>query len=668
MPDDPVGRIAHDLAAGKPVDWTAALSSPTTDAQRKQIEALRMVARIPRPETASVTATLGNANTAPEPPQFGLPGQDGTRWGRYTLVQEAGSGSYGRVYRAFDPDLDLDVAVKVLHRHVQDDLLRERLIREGRALARIRHQNVVRVLGIEFSGDRVGLCTEFVHGETLEQEVRAHGTFSEAEAIEIGKAVCQALAAVHRAGFLHKDVKARNVMRERDTGRIVLMDFGTGRELTEELALGGFAIEGTAIYMAPELLDGYGASYATDVYSVAVLLYYLLTGAYPVEGVSLADIRTAHARGLRTPLGERRPDLSPAFLRLIERALSAPPKRHATPSVLCAELEGLDSTAPLWVQRLRTTATVMAAVVAAVLSLGFINSFYLNTALGRGGFANEGILDWFKWGMKGMVAPAVVTALLVLAATVMVECIRLLVRISGHARMLQRWIAAHVHKYSLDDVAVLSSVSLLLSAGVLFATWWYFAPLLGTLTTSIFPDISTIPLEGLTLLSPAYGDYHLAYRKAFLGTTIACVMLWYPTVRLAMRTRQRIPRRTASAGGIVLAFSLLFLDFPYRLLAHDIDFEEVVWENRSCHVLGSRGDERLIFCASLSVPRSRVVRADALVPHPGAADVGGDQPGGVGAKRKRSIFKFLLNAREPQPSRSGAFVSPRIDVGEVRGG
>ena len=668
MPDDLLGRIAQDLAAGKAVDWTAALSSLTTDTERKQIEALRMVQRIARPDTASFSTTaLGSTRTADPLPERQLPGPDGTRWGRYVLVEEAGSGSYGRVYRAFDPDLDLDVAVKVLHRHVQDDLLRERLLKEGRALAKIRHQNVVRVLGIEFNGDRVGLCTEFVHGQTLEQEVRTHGTFSEAEAIEVGKAVCQALAAVHRAGFLHKDVKARNVMRERDTGRIVLMDFGTGRELREELALGGFGIEGTAIYMAPEMLDGHGASHATDVYSVAVLLYYLLTAAYPVEGQSLTDLRTAHARGLRTPLGARRPDLSPGFLRLIERALSAAPSRQATPAVLCAELEGFGSRPPLWLQRVRNTAIVLASVVGGVLSLGFVNTFYLNTALGRGSFVDEGVLDWFKWGAKGMLAPVVVTALTVLAATLIVECIRLLVRISGRARTVQRWIAAQVHRYSLDDVAVLSSVSLLMSASVLFVTWWYFAPLLGTLT-SIFPDIATVPLQKLTLLSPDYGDYHVAYRKAFLGTTIACVMLWYPTVRLAIRTRQRIPRRTAAAGGIVLAFSLLFLDFPYRLLTHAIDFEEVSWESRSCHVLGSRGDERLIFCASLPIPRSRVVRADAIVPHPSSADATDDPPVGVPAKRKRSLFKFLLNDRESQPPRSGAFVSPRIDVREVRGG
>ena len=405
MPDDLLGRIAQDVAAGKAVDWTAALSSLTTDAQRKQVEALRMVERIAGWRPRARSAVLGSTMTGGPFPQSPLPGQDGPRWGRYVLVEEAGSGSYGRVYRAFDPDLDLDVAVKVLHRHVQDDLLRERLLKEGRALAKIRHQNVVRVLGIEFNGDRVGLCTEFVHGETLEQEVRTHGTFSEGEAIEVGKAVCQALAAVHRAGFLHKDVKARNVMRERDTGRIVLMDFGTGRELTEELALGGFGIEGTAIYMAPEMLDGHGASHATDVYSVAVLLYYLLTAAYPVEGQSLPDLRTAHARGLRTPLGERRPDFSPGFLRVDRARPFRPPKRQATPAVLCAELEGFGSRPPLWLQRVRTTAIVVASVAGAVLSLGFINTFYLNTALGRGSFVDEGILDWFTWGAKGTAGP-----------------------------------------------------------------------------------------------------------------------------------------------------------------------------------------------------------------------------------------------------------------------
>src|SRR5262249_20685811 len=150
-------------------------------------------------------------------------------WGRYRLIEEVGSGTFGAVYRAQDSMLDLDVAIKVLHRHFDDEVLKQRLVEEGRALAKVRHNNVVRVIGIEVNDDRAGLSMEFIQGETLESEVRDRGTCSLSQAAEIGKAVCQALAAVHQAGFIHRDVKARNIMRERDTGRIVLMDFGTGR-------------------------------------------------------------------------------------------------------------------------------------------------------------------------------------------------------------------------------------------------------------------------------------------------------------------------------------------------------------------------------------------------------------------------------------------------------
>jgi Protein kinase domain len=643
MSDDLVDRVAEDLAAGRMVDWTAAMAAASTPEERMQLESLRLLDQIARPEPLTTrTAAVGDTAPVGPAPASNVIADGNSVWGRYILRAAAGSGSYGTVYRAVDPRLDLEVAIKVLHRHVDDEQLKERVIKEGRALAKIRHQNVVRVIGVEFRGDRVGLCTEFVHGETLENELRSSGTFSEPEAIEVGKAVCQALAAVHRAGFIHGDVKARNVMRERDTGRIVLMDFGTGRELQQELESDGSRIQGTAIYMAPEMLAGQGASPATDVYSVGVLLYYLLTRTYPVEGNSMTELQMAHSRGRRTPLGDRRPDLSPAFLRVVGRALAARSTRQATPAALCEELERCYNPLPLWLQRLRTGAIVVGSIVAGVTSLGFVSTYYLNTVLGRSSFVDEGLVDWIMWGLRGILAPVVVSAFTVLAATLIVECLRLLVRVSAPARRVQRSAAALVHRHSLDDVAVLAPVSLLASALALFVTWWYFAPLLGTLM-AIFPDIAITPLEQMTLLSPDYGEYHVAYRASFLGTTIACVMLWYPTVRLAIRTRQRIPRRLMIGGGIVLGFSLLFLDFPYRLMTHDIDFEEISWEQRSCHVLGARGDERLIFCGSLPVPRSRVVRADALTPHPVPIEAASEPAGSAAAKRKRSIFKFLLN-------------------------
>jgi serine/threonine protein kinase len=652
MSDDLIDRVADDLAAGRPVDWTVALASAAGPDERVQLESLRLVDQFAQrnaPASATVARTV--ADTAPVGPAVTSTAA-GTQaaWGRYLLVEEAGSGSFGTVYRAVDPAIQLDIAIKVLHRHVDNDLLRERLLNEGRALAKIRHQNVVRVLGVEFNGNRAGLCTEFIQGETLEAEVRGHGTFSQAQAIEVGKAVCQALAAVHRAGFIHRDVKARNVMRERDTGRIVLMDFGTGRELERELASARPGIEGTVIYMAPEILDHQPASPSSDVYSVGVLLYYLLTGAYPVEGTSLEQLRTAHLKGLRTALGDRRPDLSPAFLRVVERALAPKRSRYATPAALCDGLEAMSMERPRWVQRLKVATATAAIALGALVALGFINTFYFNTALGRGGFVNEGIGDWLEWGARGTLAPVVVTGFTVLALTLILECVRLMTRMSSTARRVEQVAAGLVHRWSLDDVAVLCPISLLSSAAVLFTAWWYFTPLLGTLS-SILPDISTVAFERLTLLSPDHGSYHSLYRKTFLGTTLACVILWYPTVRLAVRTRQRLPRHSVVGGSMVLAFSLILLDFPYRLLTHDIDFDEVTWEGRSCHVLGARDDERLIFCPSLPVPRSRVVRAGGLTPQEVAA-VDWRQAGSVEAKRKKSIFKFL-GTPPAAPAREG---------------
>ncbi len=223
-------------------------------------------------------------------------------------------------------------------------------------------------------------------------------------------------------------------------------------------------------------------------------------------------------------------------------------------------------------------------------------------------------------------------------------------RLSASVRRVEHNVAVWLHRQSLDDVAVLSSVSLLLSAVMLFGTWWYFTPLLGTLLSSIHPDISTASAENLALLTPDLGDYHLSYRKAFLATTIATIMLWYPAVRLAVRTRQALPRRVVFAGAVVLALSVVLLDFPYRLLSHDIDFAEVGWDGRTCHVLGHKGGDVLIFCGELAPPRVRTVRADAVVAHPAVADDGAPagggatnepRPGSVEAKQKRSLFRLL---------------------------
>ena len=140
------------------------------------------------------------------------------------------------------------------------------------------------------------------------------------EAAQIGVELCNALAAVHRAGFVHRDIKASNVMRE-EGGRILLMDFGAGRPQPkpDHQSLG---LAGTPHYLAPELFAGGSPSPASDIYSLGVLVYHLVTGRYPIDAASFEAIELAHRRHDIRPLRDARPDLPSSFVNVIERALS----------------------------------------------------------------------------------------------------------------------------------------------------------------------------------------------------------------------------------------------------------------------------------------------------------------------------------------------------------
>src|SRR5262249_22288254 len=160
------------------------------------------------------------------------------------------------------------------------------------------------------------LCMEFIKGQTLEDILTVQGPFGAHEATAVGICVGRALAKVHDAGLIHRDIKTRNVMRE-ERRRIVLMDFGTGRD-SARLRAGGADLAGTPLYMAPEVLTGSPASHQSDIYSCGVLLYHLVTGRFPVEGRSFDEIVQAHKSNRRKPLADRRPDLPDDFIRIVE--------------------------------------------------------------------------------------------------------------------------------------------------------------------------------------------------------------------------------------------------------------------------------------------------------------------------------------------------------------
>ena len=263
------------------------------------------------------------AKAAPtRPDQQGLQGK---RWGELLLVEEIGRGSFATVYRAHDPRLDRAVAVKLLRPSPGDEHFASTLLHEGRTLARVRHPNVVTVYGAGEHDGQVGLWMELVRGVTLEQMLAAHGSFSAGEAGLIGQELCRALAAVHRAGLVHGDVKAQNVMREQG-GRLVLMDFGAGGTRSSPAMRQG--IVGTLSHLAPELLEGADETMRSDIYSVGVLLYHLVTNDLPVKADTIVGLRAAHARGDAARLQDLRPDLQETFIRVVERAIERDPARR----------------------------------------------------------------------------------------------------------------------------------------------------------------------------------------------------------------------------------------------------------------------------------------------------------------------------------------------------
>jgi serine/threonine protein kinase/Tol biopolymer transport system component len=307
-PFDPTVDIAARIADGSAIDWAALeseASDPDTRARLAELRAIAELATLHRSHAAAVDASQSAAPAA---------------WGPLTIVAPVGAGQFGEVFLAWDARLHRRVALKRLYGTIPALASPSRAIHEARLLARVRHPNVLTVYGAECIDDRVGIWTEFIEGRTLEAVLAERGPLPAEEVLDIGVHLASALSAVHEAGLLHHDVKAHNVMREVG-GRIVLMDFGAGLDLDTIAARAG-DLSGTPLYLAPELFEGAPPSVATDVYALAVLLFRLLSGQYPVSGQTLDEVRAAHASGAAASLAELRPDASSALVDATARGLA----------------------------------------------------------------------------------------------------------------------------------------------------------------------------------------------------------------------------------------------------------------------------------------------------------------------------------------------------------
>jgi serine/threonine-protein kinase len=337
--------LAARVSDGARIDWDEEERSAASEDERRIVRHLRLVdsvAEVHRSQTSSesskdpleMSCTVASTITvAGEATIVASQAVDGAirEWGPLEIREKIGEGAFGEVFRAWDANLDREVALKLLKAEPSARAsLASTVLKEGRLLARLHHPNVVTVHGAETHEERVGLWMEFVRGRSLADLLAEQGTLGAREAALIGLDLCRALAAVHGAGLVHRDIKARNVMRE-EGGRILLMDFGAGGDAKEVEERAAQTISGTPLYIAPEVYARQPATARSDIYSLGVLLYHLVTGSYPVQASSLGELQAKHSRREMRLLRDERSDLPEAFVNVVERALAwDPEERFAT--------------------------------------------------------------------------------------------------------------------------------------------------------------------------------------------------------------------------------------------------------------------------------------------------------------------------------------------------
>ncbi len=259
--------------------------------------------------------------------------------GRYRLEAKLGSGGMSTVYLARDTTLDRPVAVKVMHREMseQADQL-ERFRQEARAVAKISHPNVVAVIDAGEDGGYPYIVFEYVEGETLKARINRIGALDTQEALAYAIEIARGLTVAHARRMVHRDIKPQNVLIDAE-GRAKLTDFGISRQLEKDGLTATGRVLGTTDYVAPEQAMGRGADQRSDIYSLGVVLFEMLTGHVPFQADSQVGVAMKHVNEELPDVQADRPELSAATALVVERATAKDPtKRYADISEMIDDL------------------------------------------------------------------------------------------------------------------------------------------------------------------------------------------------------------------------------------------------------------------------------------------------------------------------------------------
>ncbi len=298
----------------------------------------------------------------PEPALF--------RWRHLDVLEPLGAGAFGQVYRAHDSVLKREVALKLEHDREGPSTGPDMVIAEARAMARVRHPNILAVHGADVVEGRVGIWSDLLHGRTLDAILDEVESLPVGDVITLALPLAEALALIHQRGLVHGDVKPGNVMIQSD-GSPILMDLGAARESGRRHA----TTLGSPRFMAPEQFDGSETSPASDLFAFGVMLFRALAGHFPWSADSLASLEAIYAAKKAPSLG----GVPRRFRGLLGEMLSYSPSRRPTAESLVARLDALRD-AP---QRLRKRLAVGAVIGSLLVGLVAAIDAYQSEQRGR---------------------------------------------------------------------------------------------------------------------------------------------------------------------------------------------------------------------------------------------------------------------------------------------
>lgn len=269
--------------------------------------------------------------------------------GHFEVLEEIGHGGMGVVYRGFDRSLDRPVALKVLHpRFASDPTFVKRFKAEATAAGRLNHPHLVPIYFIGEDSGRHFFAMQYIDGESLAERLHRMGRLAREEVLAIIQQVLLGLAAAHRQGFVHRDIKPGNILLDRENGSALLTDFGLAcGPITDEPAESTIVM-GTAEYMSPEQAQGIRIDARSDLYSVGVVLYQLLSGQTPFDANTPSSQMIHHVCEQPQPLSKIAPQIEPQLVRIVERLLKKrPDERYQSVDDVLVDLQQLPGQMPL---------------------------------------------------------------------------------------------------------------------------------------------------------------------------------------------------------------------------------------------------------------------------------------------------------------------------------